>query len=44
MGERGEERDEKRAISLQSAQAQESKKYVRQTSGPYIYSEELTTI
>ena len=44
VDERGEKRDQKRAISLQPAQAQEPSKYMRQTCAPYIYSEELTII
>jgi hypothetical protein len=44
MEERGKEREKKRVVSLQPTWAQESRKSVRQTSGPYINSEELTTI
>jgi hypothetical protein len=42
--ERGERREEKWAVSLQLAWAQESRNSVRETSGPCINSEELTTI
>ena len=42
--ERREEREEKRAVSLQPAWAQELKKYVRETGGSYINCEELTII
>jgi hypothetical protein len=34
-----EEREEKRAVSLQPAWAQEPRNFVRETSGPYINSE-----
>jgi len=36
MEERGEEREEKRAVSLQPASTQEPRKLVRETSEPYI--------
>ena len=42
--ERREEREAKRAVSLQPAWAQKPKKYVRDTSRPYINYEELTII
>jgi hypothetical protein len=40
----GGEREEKRDVSLQPAWAQEPRNSVRETSGPYINNEELTTI
>jgi len=42
--ERGEEREEKRATSLQPASTQEPRNLVREISGPYINGEGLTTI
>ena len=41
---REEEREEKRAVTLQSAWAQEPKKIVREISGLCINCEELTII
>jgi hypothetical protein len=41
---RGEEREEKRDVTLQPVWAQESKKSVRETSGPCINDEKLTII
>jgi hypothetical protein len=43
MEERGEEREEKWVVSLQSVQTQ-PKNFVRETSEPCINSEEVTTI
>ena len=37
VAERGEEREEKRVVSFQTAWAQEHRKSVRETSGPYIF-------
>jgi hypothetical protein len=42
MEKNGEEREENQAVSLQAAKAQEPGKFVREISGPYINSEELT--
>ena len=42
--ERGEEREEKRAVSLQPVWAQEPRKSVRETSGPCVNYKEPTTI
>ena len=39
--ERREKREKKRAVSLQPAWTQESRKSVRETSGPYINCEEM---
>jgi len=44
MEEGREEREDKRAVSLQLVYAQEPKKLVRVTGGTYINSEELTII
>jgi hypothetical protein len=44
MEERKKERGEKRGVSLQPACAQEPRNFIRQTYGPYINGEELTTI
>jgi hypothetical protein len=42
--EREDEREEKRAISLQMAETQESRNFVRETSSLCINSEKLATI
>jgi hypothetical protein len=42
--ERGDEREEKRVISLQPAWAQELRKSMRETSGSCVNDEKLTTI
>ena len=45
MDKRVEERDKKWTISLQPVQiVHDSRKFVKQTGGPYIYSGELTTV
>lgn len=44
MEDRGEEREEKWAVSLQSAEAQESRNFVREISRSCINFKELTTI
>jgi hypothetical protein len=41
--ERRKEREEKRAIHLQLAWAQEPRNSTKETSGPYINYEEVTT-
>jgi hypothetical protein len=42
--EKREVREEKRVVSLQSSYTQELRNFVRETSGPCIDDEELTTI
>ena len=42
--ERIEEREEKRAVSLQPAWVQEPRKFVREISGPCINCEELIIV
>ena len=44
MKDRGEDREQKRAINLQSAYKQEPRKFVRKSSGLCINSDKLTTI
>jgi hypothetical protein len=44
MEERGKKREKKRAVSLQPAWTQKPKNSMRQRSGPYINSEDITTI
>ena len=44
MNDRGGDREQKRAINLQSVYKQEPRKFVRETSGLCINSDKLTTI